>query len=150
TAVETGGENGRQVEELGDVTQGQHVVLELVGREVLNQRDQTGLVVDQQDHGIDFVQAFVRNIAHKKLLDGWLSLIAPVPATAGVGTDAFLYSSEGKARAAKGAPETREITDRRIRQTRPLMTVRVHLARSTALVNLRLQRRIRPPMPGHF
>ncbi|MNP69582.1 hypothetical protein D3C76_1656990 [compost metagenome] len=32
-------------------------------------------MVDQQHHGIVFVQAFVRYVAHEKLLDGWLSLI---------------------------------------------------------------------------
>ncbi|KQQ49241.1 hypothetical protein ASF84_23340 [Pseudomonas sp. Leaf127] len=41
------------------ISQGQHVVLELVGREVLHQRDQAGLVVDQQYDGVVLVQAAV-------------------------------------------------------------------------------------------
>jgi hypothetical protein len=46
------------------VGQRQHVVLEFVWREVLNQRNQTGLVVDQQDYGVVFVQAVVGCSAH--------------------------------------------------------------------------------------
>ncbi len=69
--LEAGSENGRQAEELGQVAQGQHVVLELVGREVLHQRDQAGLVVDQKHHGIVFVQALVIGLAHRGDSLGW-------------------------------------------------------------------------------
>ncbi|MNJ59334.1 hypothetical protein D3C77_550160 [compost metagenome] len=57
--LETGGENGRQLEVLGQVRQGQDVVLEAVGVDVPYQRQQTGLVVDQQHGGVVLVQTLV-------------------------------------------------------------------------------------------
>ncbi|MNF69390.1 hypothetical protein D3C84_512730 [compost metagenome] len=69
----TGGENGRQLEELGNVSQGQHVVLELVGREILNQRNQAGLVVDQQHYCVVFVQAVVGSVAHDEVLSSGIN-----------------------------------------------------------------------------
>ena len=67
----TGGEDGRQLEEPGHISERQHVVLEFVRREILHQRNQTGLVINQQHHSIIFVQAFVWNVAHMELLDRW-------------------------------------------------------------------------------
>ena len=58
-AFKAGGQDGRQVEELRHVGQGQHVVLELVGGEILHQGDQAGLVINQQNNSIVFVQALV-------------------------------------------------------------------------------------------
>ena len=43
---------GGQLEELRHVGQGENVVRELDGRVVLDQGDQPGLVVDQQDRGV--------------------------------------------------------------------------------------------------
>ncbi|RMT14404.1 hypothetical protein ALP52_02940 [Pseudomonas amygdali pv. mori] len=65
---ETGGEDGRQFEEAGQVSQGQDVILELVRREVLYQRDQACLMIDQQHDGVIFVQAAVRGVFHGQVL----------------------------------------------------------------------------------
>ncbi|MNP35584.1 hypothetical protein D3C76_1289230 [compost metagenome] len=62
--LEAGGEDGRQVEELGQVSQGQHVVLERVRLDVADQGQQASLVVDQQDSGVVFVQAVVFEVGH--------------------------------------------------------------------------------------
>src|SRR3990167_8976298 len=57
--LETGGEDSRQLEELGQIGQCQHVVLEFVRRKVLDQGDQARLVVDQQDYRVILIQALV-------------------------------------------------------------------------------------------
>ncbi|MNP50902.1 hypothetical protein D3C76_1451920 [compost metagenome] len=54
-----GRENGRQFEILGQIGQRQHVVLELVRINVAYQRQQTGLMVDQQHSRLIFVETFV-------------------------------------------------------------------------------------------
>ncbi|MNZ35307.1 hypothetical protein D3C78_527040 [compost metagenome] len=68
---EAGGEDGRQVEELGQVSQGQHVVLERIRLDVANQGQQTSLVVDQQNSGVVFVQAVVFEVGHGRAPKGF-------------------------------------------------------------------------------
>ncbi|MNH12859.1 hypothetical protein D3C79_724130 [compost metagenome] len=69
--LEAGGEDGRQVEELGQVGQGQHVVLERVRLDVADQGQQASLVVDQQDSGVVFVQAVVFEVGHGRAPKGF-------------------------------------------------------------------------------
>ncbi|MNW05928.1 hypothetical protein D3C71_2022540 [compost metagenome] len=69
--LEAGGEDGRQVEELGQVSQGQDVVLERIRLDVADQREQTSLVVDQQDSGVVFVQAVVFEWGHGRAPKGF-------------------------------------------------------------------------------
>ncbi|MCY1179882.1 hypothetical protein D9M73_203010 [compost metagenome] len=64
TGFETGGEDGRQLEVLGQVSQRQHVVLELVRLDIAHQRQQASLVVNQQYGSVVFVQAVVGEFAH--------------------------------------------------------------------------------------
>ena len=74
--VRSCGQDGRQFEEIRHVGQRQNVVLELVWREVLYQRNQTCLVVDQQNYGVVFVQAVVSGVSHDGILfrnGEWLS-----------------------------------------------------------------------------
>ncbi|MNH75833.1 hypothetical protein D3C73_280860 [compost metagenome] len=54
-----GRENRRQFEVLGQIGQRQHVVLELVRIDVAYQRQQTGLMVDQQYGRLIFIETFV-------------------------------------------------------------------------------------------
>ncbi|MNR19464.1 hypothetical protein D3C85_1362580 [compost metagenome] len=54
-----GRQNGRQFEVLGQIGQRQHVVLELVRIDVAYQRQQTGLMVDQQYGRLIFIETFV-------------------------------------------------------------------------------------------
>ena len=68
TLFETGGEDSWQLEEFSHVSQSQYVVLELIWREVLHQGNQTGLVVDQQNYGVVFVQAVVGGVSHGGIL----------------------------------------------------------------------------------
>src|SRR5690606_4384040 len=48
----TGRQDSRQLEVLGNVGEGQHIVLELTRREVLQQGNKPGLMVHKQDYGI--------------------------------------------------------------------------------------------------
>ncbi|GER18041.1 hypothetical protein VCH24_30630 [Variovorax boronicumulans] len=64
--LEAGGQHRGQLEVTGDVGQGQHVVLELVGVDVAHQREQAGLVVDQQHGDIVLVETGVR-LGHGRL-----------------------------------------------------------------------------------
>ncbi|MNE59397.1 hypothetical protein D3C80_1544860 [compost metagenome] len=57
--LEAGGEDGRQLEVLGQVRQGQHIVLETVGFDIPYQREQTRLVIHQQYGGVVLVQSLV-------------------------------------------------------------------------------------------
>ena len=57
--LEAGGEDGRQVEEPGDVGQCQDVVLELVRAEIADQGEQACLVVDEQHRRIVLVESLV-------------------------------------------------------------------------------------------
>ncbi|MNV79757.1 hypothetical protein D3C71_1733250 [compost metagenome] len=73
--LEAGGEDGRQLEEFGNVSKCQHIVLEFVGREILNQGNQTGLVIDQQHYSVVFVQAVVGSVAHDEVLLRWVIVV---------------------------------------------------------------------------
>ena len=57
-------------------------------------------MVDQQDNGIVFVQAFVRNVAHVKLLGGCLSLRASANAAG-----AFLFDRQNAKHEQPKAPQ---------------------------------------------
>ncbi|MCY1445319.1 hypothetical protein D9M71_618290 [compost metagenome] len=59
TGFETGGEDGRQLEVLGQVSQRQHVVLESIRIDVAHQRQQARLMINHQNRGVVLVQTLV-------------------------------------------------------------------------------------------
>lgn len=62
--LETGSENGWQMEVFSGIGQRQNIVLKIIGAEVVNKICEAGLVVDQQDGGVVFIEAVVLECFH--------------------------------------------------------------------------------------